>query len=150
MHAFTRGRVLEAAGAITISVLCLGAIGLTPGGAGAGPSNAVPATRPAVASSAFSTGTYNLVVNGDASGTITFNSNNTWTLSSFPNYGSWQVVGKVISLGDVGSYVCCSTHGDPDGSVWSATLHGHDIGTARKPGLATYGANGTFSWYATP
>jgi hypothetical protein len=155
MQRFTKRRVSAVAGAmVVVTALCLGSIGLATAGAGAAPSSIHAAHIQAANShpSTFTGGTYNLFINGSASGTITFNADNSWTLSDYTDVGSWVVVGKTISLGDT-----VATESS-NGSVWSAAVEkkGKGFGTKKKPGIMEFGGGGSpggygsNSWYATP
>jgi hypothetical protein len=154
MQIFTKTRTIVAASAVVLSAIGLGSIGLATTAAGAGPSRTVPGQVRELPKTHFAPGTYNLFLNGEVSGTITFNSDNTWTMSDYVNTGSWEVLGKTISLGDVGSYAYDDTD-FPSGAVLSATIGKTGLGTKKKPGLATYGnvdgggSASTFTWYAT-
>jgi hypothetical protein len=153
MQRFTKRRISMVAGVIVVTALCLGSIGLATAGAGAAPSSIRAAHIHAANShpSAFTGGTYNLFINGSASGTITFNADNSWTISDYTDVGSWVVVGKTISLGDV-----VPTESS-NGSVWSAAVEkkGAGFGTKKKPGIMEFGGGGnpggygSNTWYAT-
>jgi hypothetical protein len=145
-------RVSAVAGAVLVTALCLGSIGLITAGAGAATSSIRAAHIQAANShpSAFTGGTYDLFIGGAASGTITFNADNSWTLSNYSDVGSWVIVGKTISLGDTfGTY-------SSNGSVWTAAVEKKTkgFGTKKKPGTIEFGGSGspggygTNSWYA--
>jgi hypothetical protein len=86
-----------------------------------------PAARPAVANI---TGTKNLYLNYGSGftqyGTITINSDGSWSESNFSDAGYWTISGKDAIL--------ANTNND---TVYFAKINAHGLGTKKKPGTET-------------